>query len=49
MSYNSPKLVDLSCLKVVKYRSPWLVQLDIGEKRRVTAKVEDYPVEIEGQ
>ena len=39
LSYISPKIVKQCCLQVVKFKSPWLVQLATGEKRRVLAKV----------
>eukprot|EP00253_Pinus_taeda_P031631 PITA_31631 len=49
LSYVSPKVVENYNLQSVKFKSPWLVQLTIGAKRRVLAKVSNYPLRIAGQ
>eukprot|EP00253_Pinus_taeda_P002784 PITA_02784 len=49
LSYISPKVVEHCKLQPVKFKNPWLVQLAIGAKRRVLAKVNDCPLKIAGQ
>lgn len=49
MSYVSPKIVELFHLKSAKFKTPWLIQLATGVKRRVSSKVENYMLEIVGQ
>jgi len=34
---------------VVKFKSPWLVQLVAREKIRVLSKVNNYPLELDGK
>lgn len=48
LSYVSPKVVENCNLKSVKFKSPWLVQLATGAKRRVLAKVSNCPLKIAG-
>jgi len=49
LSYVGPKIVEQCKLQSVKFKNPWLVQLAIGAKRRVLAKVNNYPLEVAGQ
>eukprot|EP00253_Pinus_taeda_P002643 PITA_02643 len=49
LSYVSPKVVERCNLQSIKFKNPWLVQLAIGAKRRVTAKVNDCSFSIAGQ
>lgn len=49
LSYVSPKAVELCQLQTHKFKIPWLVQLEIGVKRRVVAKVENGLVELVDQ
>eukprot|EP00253_Pinus_taeda_P028202 PITA_28202 len=49
LSYISPKIVEQCKLQPEKFRNPWLVQLAIGTKRRVMAKVKSCPIVIAGQ
>eukprot|EP00253_Pinus_taeda_P021056 PITA_21056 len=44
--YVSPKVVEQCKLQTVKFKNPWLVQLAIGAKRCVSAKVNNNPVKI---
>lgn len=48
-NYISPKLVELSNLPKLKFKSPWLVQLATVAKRRVVAKVVNFSLEAVGQ
>ena len=49
LSYISPKVVEHCKLQPVKFKNPWLVQLATVAKRRVLAKVSDFPLKIAGQ
>eukprot|EP00253_Pinus_taeda_P022178 PITA_22178 len=49
LSYVSPKIVERCKLQPVKFKNPWLVQLAIGAKRRVTTKIKDCSFTIAGQ
>lgn len=49
LSYVSLKVVDECHLQSSKFSKPWLVQLAIGTKRRVTTKTECCPITILGQ
>lgn len=49
LSYVSPRIVEQCRLQPVKFKDPWLVQLDTGAKRRVNAKVKNFPLKIAGQ
>lgn len=46
ISYASLKLVELCHLSSIKFKHLWLIQLAIGEKRKVTTKVGGCPIEI---
>lgn len=48
LSYVLPKIVEQCKLQVLKFKNPWLVQLETGTKRRVLAKVNDCSLEIAG-
>lgn len=39
LSYVSPKVVEQCKLQFVKFKNPWLMQLETGAKRRVLARV----------
>ena len=45
LSYVSPKIVEMCQLQTSKFKHPWLVQLATRAKRRVTTKVENFPIE----
>eukprot|EP00253_Pinus_taeda_P011976 PITA_11976 len=47
--YVSPKVVERCKLQSTKFKSPWLVQLATGAKRRVVAKIKDCAFTIAGQ
>jgi len=49
LSYVSPKVVEYCKLQPVKFKNSWLVQLAIGAKRRVLAKINNCPLTIVGQ
>eukprot|EP00253_Pinus_taeda_P021805 PITA_21805 len=49
LSYVSPKIVEQCKLLSEKFRSPWLVQLATGAKRRVSAKIRNCSFSIAGQ
>eukprot|EP00253_Pinus_taeda_P001671 PITA_01671 len=49
LSYVSPKVVERCNLQSVKFKNPWLVQLAMGAKRRVIAKIKDCSFTIAGQ
>eukprot|EP00253_Pinus_taeda_P015084 PITA_15084 len=49
LSYVSPKIVEQCKLLSEKFRSPWLVQLATGAKRRVSAKISNCSFSIDGQ
>eukprot|EP00253_Pinus_taeda_P035941 PITA_35941 len=49
LSYVSPKVVEQCKLSYEKFKSPWLVQLATGAKRRVLAKINNCPFSIAGQ
>lgn len=49
LRYVSPRIFDLFHLKIVRFKSPWLVELAIEDKRRVNAKVEYCVIEFDGQ
>eukprot|EP00253_Pinus_taeda_P025982 PITA_25982 len=49
LSYVNPKVVECCNLQSVKFKSPWLVQLATGAKRRVITKVSDCSFTIAGQ
>lgn len=46
LSYVSPKVVEQCCLQAIKFKTPWLVQLATGAKRRVLAKVSNCPLKL---
>ena len=41
-------MIELCKLTKVKHARPWLVQLAIGAKRKVTDYIADYEVELQG-
>ena len=47
-SYVSPKIVDLCKLGKVKHDKPWLVQLSIGMKQKVSKIVKYCEVNLNG-
>ena len=47
-SYVSPKIVDVCKLGKVKHDQPWLVQLAIGTKWKVSKIVKDCEVNMNG-
>eukprot|EP00253_Pinus_taeda_P017918 PITA_17918 len=49
LSYVSPKVVESCGLLTTKFKSPWLVQLATGAKRRVLTKVSNCPLRLAGQ
>jgi len=49
LSYISPKIMEHYKFQTIKFKNPWLVQLDTGPKRRVLAKVDNCPLKIAGQ
>ena len=49
LSYVSPKVIEQCCLQVVKFKNPCLVQLAIGVKTTVLAKVSNFPLKLAGQ
>lgn len=49
LSYINPKVVENCKLQLVKFKSPWLVQLAIGAKGRVLAKANNCSSKIAGQ
>jgi len=49
LSYVSPKVVEHYKLQPVKFKNPWLVQRATRAKRRVLAKINNYPLTIAGQ
>lgn len=49
LSYINPKIVEHCKLQAVKFKNLGLVQLAIGAKRRVFAKVNNFPLELAGQ
>lgn len=49
LSYVSPKVVDKCQLPSSKFSKPWLVQLAMRTKIRVTTKTECCPIMISGQ
>eukprot|EP00253_Pinus_taeda_P002642 PITA_02642 len=49
LSYISPKVVESCGLQTTKFKSPWLVQLATGTKRRVLTKVNNCPLRLAGQ
>eukprot|EP00253_Pinus_taeda_P022928 PITA_22928 len=49
LSYISPKVVESCGLQTTKFKSPWLVQLATGTKRRVLTKVSNCPLNLAGQ
>eukprot|EP00253_Pinus_taeda_P007451 PITA_07451 len=49
LSYVSPKVVESCGLQTTKFKSPWLVQLATGAKRRVLTKVSNCPLRLAGQ
>eukprot|EP00253_Pinus_taeda_P031475 PITA_31475 len=49
LSYISPKVVESCGLQTTKFKSPWLVQLATGTKRRVLTKVSNCPLKLAGQ
>eukprot|EP00253_Pinus_taeda_P005263 PITA_05263 len=49
LSYVSPKIVERCNLQPVKFKTPWLVQLATGAKRRVMEKINDCSFTIDGQ
>eukprot|EP00253_Pinus_taeda_P007038 PITA_07038 len=49
LSYVSPMVVEYYKLQPVKFKNSCLVQLATGAKRRVLAKINNYPLTIAGQ
>jgi len=49
LSYVSPKIVEQCKLQAIKFNNLRLVQLPIGAKRRVFAKVSNCPLELANQ
>eukprot|EP00253_Pinus_taeda_P016846 PITA_16846 len=49
LSYVSPKVVERCKLQPTKFKSPWLVQLATGAKRRVVSQIKDCSFTIAGQ
>eukprot|EP00253_Pinus_taeda_P023048 PITA_23048 len=49
LSYVSPKIVERCKLQPFKFKNPWLVQLAMGAKRRVTTRIKDCSFTIAGQ
>ena len=49
LSYVNPKLVEMCKLKEQKFKNSLIVQLATGEKRKVTAKVPNYVLEMAEQ
>ena len=49
LSDFNPKIVGTCCVKVVRFKNPWLVQLATGAKRRVLTKVSNCPLRLAGQ
>lgn len=49
LSYVSPKIVEQCKLPSERFRNPWLVQLAMGAKRRVLAKISNFSLSIAGQ
>lgn len=47
--YISPRIVEHCKLQRVKFKDPWLVQLETGAKRKVNAKIKNCPLKIVGQ
>ena len=45
-SYLSPKIVDLCKLDKVKHEKPWLVQLAMSQKQKVSKIVKDCEVNL---
>eukprot|EP00253_Pinus_taeda_P030523 PITA_30523 len=48
LSYISPRVVEHCKLQPIKFKDSWLVQLAIGAKRWVLAKVKNCPLKIAG-
>ena len=46
LSYASPNIVETCKLDKVKPEKPWMVQLSIGTKRKVSEIVRDYEVKL---
>ena len=46
LTYINPRIVENCKLQQQKFKNPWLVQLAMGAKRRVNAKVPKYELEI---
>ena len=49
LSYISPKYVEICKLQSQKFRKSWLVQLATGAKRKVSAKIPNCALQIDGQ
>jgi hypothetical protein len=47
-SYLDPKMVEIFQLPRSKLGKPWLVQLDIGAKRKINEMVKECPMEMNG-
>ena len=47
-SYVSPKIVDVCKLGKIKHDKPWLVQLAIGMKHKISEIVKDCEVNLNG-
>ena len=47
-NYITPRVVDIFYLKKLKNRKPWLVQLPIGTKRKVSEVVDKCPLVMNG-
>ena len=46
LSYISPRMVELCQLTRERITKPWLVQLAMGEKRKVTYFIVDFEVRL---
>ena len=49
LSYVNPKIIEVCKLKGQKFKNPWMVQLTTGGKRKVSAKIPNYALEIADQ
>ena len=49
LSYVNPKVVECCNLQSVKFKNPWLVQLAMGAKRKVTSKINNCSFTIADQ
>ena len=47
LSYVSPKIIEKCHSQVTKFKIMWLVKLATGAKRRVTTKIDNFPIVLE--